>query len=70
MIDGGDAEPMGELRRVEFSLVELPEGTRLRVVESRQQVELELRAGPPAPGRGTQGPPAPQAHAAAALIHA
>ena len=67
---GGDAQPMGELRRVEFSLVELPEGTRLRVVESRQPLELELRAGPPAPGRGAQGPPAPQAHATAAVIHA
>ena len=68
--EGGDAGAMGELRRVEFSLVEVPEGTRLRVVESRQPLELELAAGPPAPDRRAQGPPAPEAHAAVAVIQA
>ena len=67
--DGGDAGD-DDLRRVEFSLVGVPEGTRLRVVESRSAPVLDLRGSPLAAHPGEHGPPAPSAHAGPMLAHA
>ena len=65
--DDGDAE--GDLRRVEFTLVEVPAGTRLRVVETREPQTVELRGAPLRSQPASEGPPAPHAHAGASLAH-
>jgi uncharacterized protein YndB with AHSA1/START domain len=67
--DGEDGEPTDDLRRVEFSLVEVPEGTRLRVVETRRALRIDLRGTSLSPHGAVEGPPSPQAHAGTSLSH-
>jgi len=66
--DGGD-EPTDDLRRVEFSLVEVREGTRLRVVETRQALRIDLRGTWLSPHGAAECPPSPQAHVGTPLSH-